>query len=166
MFSVNEAYSMRLWLIVALLITLIGRASAQSPSMPDPSTLQPPDNCEGNAARLEAVLEKSKEAGENRVTIAIARLGRGEQSRELNRRRLFSVRAYLTAMGLSSQKLITAEGGRTEGYGRIEVYIGGDLAEVFTVGRCKDLLVGICDNELEDRRRYQLPRRSNVSLCR
>jgi hypothetical protein len=126
----------------------------------------PPDNCEGNSARLDVVRNKSREAVGNKVTIAIARLGSGEQSRELNRRRLYTIRAYLTAMGLSPQRLITAEGERVDGYGRIEVYIGGELVEVLSVERCKDLPVGICDNGLEDRRRYQLPRRGNVGQCR
>ena len=66
---------------------------------------------------------------------------------------------YLTAMGLPSQRLITAEGERVQGYGRIEVYIDGELAEVLSVQRFKDLPVGMCENEFEDRRNYELPRR-------
>jgi len=157
---------MRLLLVLALCIASLSSTVAQNQSASDPLTLHPPDNCEGNAASLDVVRNKSGEAGENKVTIAIARLGIGEQSRELNRRRLYTVRAYLTAMGVPSQRLITAEGERVQGYGRVEVYIGGELVEVLPVERCKALPVGICDNDLEDRRRYQLPRRGSARQCR
>lgn len=146
---------MRLLLILALGLASAGGIAAQNLSASHPL---PPDNCEGNSARLDVVRNKSGAAVENKITIAIARLGSGEQSHELNRRRLYTIRTYLTAMGLPSQKLITAEGDRVKAYGRIEVYIGGELVDVLSVKRCKDLPVGICDNNLEDRRRYQLPR--------
>lgn len=154
---------MKLLLILTLSLASAGGTAAQNQSASHPSR---PDNCEGNSARLDVVRNKSGTSDVNKITIAIARLGSGEQSRELNRRRLYTVRMYLTAMGLPSQKLITAEGERVQGYGRIEVYIGGELVEVLSVERCKDLPVGICDNDLEDRRRYQLPLRSRPSQCR
>jgi hypothetical protein len=157
---------MRLLLVLVLYLASVGGTAAQNQSATDPLTLQPPDNCEGNAARLDVVRNKSTVAGENKVTIAIAKLGIGEQSRELNRRRLYSVRTYLTAMGLPSQRLITAEGERVQGHGRIEVYIGGELVEVLSVKRCKDLPVGMCENDLEDKRRYQLPRVGRGVPCR
>ncbi len=157
---------MKILLVLTLCIASVGGVAAQNQSATDPSRLQPPDNCEGNASRLDVVRNKSRAAGENKVTIAIARLGTGEQSRELNRRRLYTVRAYLTAMGVSSQSLVTAEGERVQGYGRIEVYIGGELVELLPIERCKDLPVGICDNDVDDRRRYQLPRRRKGSQCR
>jgi hypothetical protein len=157
---------MRLLLILALGVVSAVGSLAQNQSASDPLTPQPPDNCEGNSARLDVVRNKSAAAGENKIAVAISRLGNGEQSRELNRRRLYTIRSYLTAMGLSSQKLVTAEGERVTGYGRIELYIGGELVEVLPVERCKDLRVGICDNDREDRRRYQLPLRRNGSQCR
>ncbi len=157
---------MRLLLILALCVASATGTVAQNRSTSDPLTGQPPDNCEGNSARLDVVRNKSIAAGENKITIAIARLGNGEQTPELNRRRLYTVRTYLTAMGLPSQRLITAEGERVQGYGRIEVYIGGELVEVLPVERCKDLRVGMCENDLEDRRRYQLPRVGKAVQCR
>jgi hypothetical protein len=122
-----------------------------------------PDFCEGNSLRLDVVRNKSVEAGAGKITIAIARLGSGERSRELNRRRLYTVRAYLLAMGLPSPRLITAEGERTQrGYGRVEVYVSGELVDILAAERGKDLLVGMCDDDVEDRKRYQLPRRHNA----
>lgn len=136
--------------------------AAQNKSAAEPPVLRSPDNCEGNSLRLDVVRNKSLAAGENKITIAIARLGNGEQSRELNRRRLYTIRAYLTAMELPPQRLITAEGERVQGYGRIELYVGGELVEVLSVEQCKDLPVGICDDDVKDKQRYQLPRRGVV----
>lgn len=150
---------MKLPLVFALCLASLGGTAAQNQSVSNPLALQPPDNCEGNSARLDVVRNKSKAAGEDKVTIAVARLGTGEQSRELIRRRLYTIRTYLIAMELPSQRLVTAEGERAQGYGRIEIYIGGELVEVLAVARGKDLPVGICDNDLEDSHRYQLPRK-------
>jgi hypothetical protein len=147
---------MKLLLTLAACVALIVTAPAQSPPAADRAAAPAPDNCEGNAARLDAVRNKSREAGEQKVTILIAKLGGGEQSRELNRRRLHAVRSYLTAMGLPPQRLITAEGEPVDGNGRVEVY----------VGRCKDLPVGTCESDPEDARRFQLPKTGNAPQCR
>lgn len=157
---------MKILLVFAWLITSVAGTVTQNQSVTEHLTLQSPDNCEGNSARLDVVRNKSREVGENKVTIAIARLGIGERSRELNRRRLYTIRAYLTSMGLPSQRLITAEGESAQGYGRVEVYVGGELVEILSVERHKDLPVGICDNDMEDRRRYQLPRGGNARRFR
>lgn len=157
----NVMLNLKVLLVLSLCMASVGGAAAQNQL-----AARLPDNCEGNAYRLDVVRNKSRGSGENKMTIAIARLGTGEKSRELNRRRLYTVRAYLTAMGLSSQNLVTAEGERVQGYGRIEVYIGGELVELLRVKRCKDLHVGICDNDLDDKRRYQLPRKRNAIQCR
>jgi hypothetical protein len=156
-------FKLRILLLLALLVGLAAGTAAQDQSATDRSALQVPDTCEGNSLRLDAVRNKSVEAGADKVTIAIARLGSGERSQELSRRRLYTVRAYLMAMGLPSQRLITAEGARAErGYGRIEIYVGGELVDVLAAERGKDLPVGICDDDVEDRKRYQRPRRRNT----
>jgi hypothetical protein len=114
--------------------------------------------------RLDVVRDEASAAGPNKVTIAIARLGGGEKSKELNRRRLYTVRAYLTAMGLPPERLITAEAepARPGRYGGVELYVGGELVDVLLAKLRGDLPVGICDNDVEDRQRYQLPRRRNT----
>ena len=156
-------FKLRILLILALLIGSAVRTAAQDQSASDRSVLQVPDTCEGNSLRLDVVRNKSIEAGADKVTIAIARLGRAERSQELNRRRLYTVRAYLTAMGLPSQRLITAEGERAQnGHGRVEVYVGGELVDVLAALRGNDLPVGICDDDVEDKKRYQLPRGRNA----
>lgn len=77
---------------------------------------------------VNAALEKTKENG---VLIVIVRLGDGETSPELIRRRLYNVRQYFKERGsrIVSEKVIIAEGERTKGYGRIEYYLDGKLYE-------------------------------------
>ena len=91
-------------LLLSLLLWLVGVGAAAGQHQPAPDAPQP-DNCEGNSARLDALRNKAAGGGD-KVVIAIARLGVGEHSRALNRRRLFTVRQYLTAGGAGA-----AEGG-------------------------------------------------------
>jgi len=153
-------------LVIVMLWMALGLGAVAQSQSSESLTLQTPDNCEGNSRRLDVIRNKSQAMGEGKVTIAIARLGKGERSQEINRRRLYTIRAYLTAMELPSQKLVTAEGERVSGYGRIEVYISGELVDVFAVEPCKDLPVGMCENDLEDNRLYHLPRKGKVGQCR
>ena len=68
----------------------------------------------------------ANESGSN--IILIARLGEGESSRELNRRRLFNATTYLSIIKRSSIEVIQAEGEPVkEGLGRIEIYVNGRL---------------------------------------
>jgi hypothetical protein len=144
-------------LLLSLLLWLVGVGAATRQRQPAPAA-PPPDNCEGNSARLDALRNKAAARGPDEVVIAIARLGGGERSRGLNRRRLFTVRQYLTAAGLEPRKVVVAEADEVPGSGRVEVYVGGELAEVLAVRKNEDLPVGMCENDAEDRRRYQLPR--------
>lgn len=89
-------------------------------------------NCERNLLYQDNVineaLEKTKGGG---VLIVIARLGDGENSRELIRRRIFNVHEFFKERGsrLAPEKVIVAEGDRVKGYGRLEYYLGGELYE-------------------------------------
>lgn len=101
------------------------------------------NTCESNIARLDRI---HSEAGESGLLIAIARLGNGEQSRQLNRRRLHNLRLYLEKVrGRAPRTIITAEGDRARGRGRVEIYVGGKLVDVMGVARSEDLYAGSCD---------------------
>lgn len=152
-------------LIVMLWMVFAWGAVAQSQSN-ESLILQTPDNCEGNSRRLDFIRNQWRAMGEGKVVIVIARLGKGERSQEINRRRLYTIRAYLSAMELPSQKIVMAEGERVSGYGRIELYVGGELVDVFAVEPCQDLPIGMCENNLEDQRKYQLPRKGKAGRCR
>ncbi len=104
-----------------------------------------PAGCETNAALLDNVkAEFSKEAAGS-IIIAVARLGRRDVSRELNRRRLFNVKYYLkNRLGLDGEKIVTAEAEQIEGYGRVEIYVGGHLLETLVAEPGKDLCVTCC----------------------
>jgi len=94
-------------------------------------------NCEMSPVYQEdvirAALEQTKRGG---VLIVLARLGDGENSRELNRRRLYNVREYLKERGgLAADKIVVAEGERVKGNGRLEYYLGGNLFEQILFGK-------------------------------
>lgn len=60
---------------------------------------------------------------ENSYVIIIAHLGTGEQMRRLNRTRLEEIKIYLEQ--IVGAKVITAEGERVKGFGRVEIYVAG-----------------------------------------
>ena len=120
--------------------------------------LQPPESwvklgnrCESNIARLD---NWHSRAGDELI-IAIARLGDGERARVLNRRRLHNVRLYLeTVRGRAPKKIVTAEGDRARGRGRVEIYVGGKLVDVMGMGRDEDFVAGSCDGTGESDNLY------------
>lgn len=87
-----------------------------------------PMECEGAATRLDfAVINTQKLEGA--YLILVARLGSGEVSRTLNQTRLKSVEQYVLRRG-ADLKYVLAQGSKLKGLGRIEVYVGGKLAEI------------------------------------
>lgn len=137
---------LRYLIVVSLLLAGSSIGTAQNKSAPateQPSQLMP-TNCESNISLLSLAHQA---ANEGRLLFAIARLGDGEYKRELNRRRLHNVRVYLTEFDWqrTPEALITAEGERVKGYGRVELYVDGRLFDVIAVKRNGDLLVGSCE---------------------
>jgi len=130
---------------VVLLITVASTVETQQASTAS-STNERPGNCNSNSAQLDRVRNEASagiEKGE--VIIAIARLGKGETSRELNGRRLYSVQAYLSKRaGLPEKAIVAGEGVRAEGYGRVELYVGGKLLNVLFAKRNEILCVECC----------------------
>ena len=132
---------------IALLAFMLGliftnHAHAQNAEPPE-RYLQYGNSCESNIIRLQNI---DNTAGENGLVIAIARLGNGERSSSLNHRRLHNVRLYLQKIrNRPSETLIMAKGEQIQGQGRVEIYIGGKLVDVFMLGRGEDLYAGSCD---------------------
>lgn len=167
---------LRYLIVVSLLLTGSSTGPAQNKSAP--ATEQSPQlmstNCESNISILSLAHQA---ANEGRLLFAIARLGDSEYKRELNRQRLHNVRVYLTEFDWQRdpKTLVTAEGERVKGYGRVELYVDGRLFDVIAVNRNGDLLVGSCEPDgirpveaeknlypYRDRR----PRRNNGSSSR
>ncbi len=138
-------------LILPWLFTGIGIAVAQNnrESQTPYSFATKPTNCEINMIRMEAVTKVAIDGlSDKAAIIAIARLGKGEPSHRLNQRRLYNLRTYLTAyQPFPPEKIITAEGGRVGGYGRVEIYVSGKLVDVLLVNRGRDLCVECCDKD-------------------
>ena len=87
-----------------------------------------PNNCEDAQLYLDMAAIEAGKAGGGPV-IAIARLGDGERSLELNWRRLGFARDYLINRR-GWEEVVTASGERAKGYGRVELYVGGKLLYV------------------------------------
>ena len=95
-------------------------------------------NCDTIKANFDLIAHT---AGEGATIIVIGRLGRGESSRELVRRRLVDLQQFVyMTRGISKERIITAEGERVRGQGQVDVYINGKLFIVFRLKRNKDFL--------------------------
>lgn len=83
----------------------------------------------------------AKSAAGDQSIIMIARLGDGESSRGVIRRRLSALRDYFVrTRGIAEGNVITAEGERVRGLGRVEIYVGGKLSVVFGMRRNRDFV--------------------------
>ena len=110
-----------------------------------PSAAQEPTNCESNITFLAAA---HYGAGESGLLIAISRLGEAE-SKSINQRRLHNVRAFLAEYqkARAPETIVLAEGERVKGFGRVELYVKGNLHSVIVMRRNADLSVGACVHE-------------------
>jgi hypothetical protein len=96
------------------------------------------NNCEDAKARLDAT---TIEVGKEGFIILITRLGDGESLRKVNRQRLYYILRYFNrADQLGEKRLITAEGERIRGLGRVEIYAKGKLMLILTTKRNGDIL--------------------------
>ncbi len=123
-------------LVIGLLMSLasvevIAQEGQNKPPVSYPSPTEPV-NCEGVTAYVETAMVMAQEEGENSYLIVIARLGDGERSRKLNLDRIKTVRGFMKGR---RGKSIVAEGERTKGYGRLELYVGGKQAFVLPLRR-------------------------------
>ena len=105
-----------------------------------------PTYCAERNLALDVLTQRTPE---DELIIVIARLGDGETSPNLSRRRLYNVRAYWTEFlypegRRKPETIILAEGDRVKGYGQLEFYVGGKLVNLIKVSRNADLFVGMC----------------------
>jgi hypothetical protein len=138
------------------LLFLYLTSAARLTTAQDVQTNPKPTNCENHIAVLEAA---NHDAGKDGLIILIGRLGSGDNKPDLNRHRLHTARAYLSDYlnVRSPSTIIIAEGERVQGYGRIDIYVGGKLYYVFAIKPNADLAVGSCEPaELDDARQRDL----------
>ena len=86
-----------------------------------------------------AILDRvAQDSGADKLIIIIARQG-GRESSSLNWRRLKTATDYLeNTRAIPKSRLVTAAGTRVHGSGRLEIYLDGKLAVVFTFRRNHD----------------------------
>jgi hypothetical protein len=147
----------QLRLAVSLLLAASCIADAQETiapgTIPRSQVERKPTNCEFNISVLTGAHRMAGDAG---LVIMIARLGNGETRRELNRRRLHNARIFLIEFGQRDpQKIVTAEGERVDGYGRLELYVAGQLFHALMINPKDDLKVGACSFEGDDPCTYE-----------
>jgi hypothetical protein len=128
-----------------IVVPLLGVSAVVAQS----SAKQEPSSCETNIT----ILSAAHQAAGKDLLIAIARLGDGERNRELNRRRLHNVGTHISefANARAPETIVTAEGERVSGLGRVELYAGGKLFYSLLVPRDGDLLVGSCYYEIDSK---------------
>jgi hypothetical protein len=136
-------------LILSLFLTVM-TAFAQQRVVNSTENITPVTS-EFNILRLEDVARiTATEAAEGRKTILIARLGNGESSRELNRRRLSNVQIFLSRYKtIGAENIVVAEAEKVRGYGRVEIYVGGKLLETLTILKNEDLVVDCCEGDTD-----------------
>ena len=128
--------------INAVAIVLVTCCAGHCPALTQDARAREPmtvdgSNYESTLSYLETLARAARE-NQDALIFVIGRLGGGESSRRLNRRRLFAVRDFLKEERLiPAQRVIAAEGEPVRGVGRVEVYIGGKLFMVFTLPRNK-----------------------------
>ena len=134
--------------ILAAVLVLLTTASERL--FTNAQTALKPTNCENHIRILEGA---NSVAGKDGMIILIARPGSGDTKPELSRHRLYSARAYLTdyLRVRSPETIVTGEGERVEGYGRLEIYIAGKLYQALAIRPNAELSVGSCEpEELDD----------------
>ena len=134
-------------------LSMSGFAYAQDRQSSEPRVFGEPDGmsgveCDSIKMYLDFVHIAAMEAGEDRAIIIIARLGSGERSHSLNRRRLNAPSSYLVNnRGFPKARVVAAEGERVRSLGQVEFYVGGRLHTVFKVKRNRDLVKG-CSSDV------------------
>ena len=134
--------------LVALVLLASGYAYAQNAQAPKAQIVGEPDGlsgerCHTTMSYLDDAMITAQHAGEDTTIILIARLGKGENTRKLNRERLRQLSDHMTEnRGFSSGKIVTAEGERVNGLGQVDVYVEGKLHVIFKVKRNKDFAKG------------------------
>jgi hypothetical protein len=136
--------------VFALLLSCSAAIAQQPPPLPTVKLSDladaTPAQCQFRTPMLDYM---NQDAGSDGVITVIARLGDGDIRPNLNRRRLYNVRAYWTEFPPQGQRrkpetIILKEGERVKGYGRMEFYLGENLVYVLKIARNSDVDFGNC----------------------
>ncbi len=141
-----ERLSCLLLLFILLPYSCIKTVAAQGAQSNTKIVKGDANSCELNSLYLDYLAQDAR-ASLERIFV-IARLGKGEKSRDLNRTRLVAARFYLIAnRELKKEMIIFAEGDRADKEGRLEFYLGSKLYLVSLVERGKDVCLTCCNDD-------------------
>jgi hypothetical protein len=116
------------------------------------------DNCETVSRKLDGVRNILVDDHSKSKLILIAFRGRSETRHGIGKRRLYAVKEYLISKGVARDVVISAESVGADKIGSIKLYLNGGIIEHIFAAKNKDIDVGFCDNSVEDRKRFQLPK--------
>lgn len=122
---------------IAMCLAMVGQVAAQSVKAQHPIIV----DGNNNETSKTALALLAQTVSEDNTVFLIARLGVGESSRALSRRRLQVVHSYLDvgrATPIPRDRVVTAEGEPVRDLGRVEVYLGDKLFMIFTLKRNKN----------------------------
>ncbi len=124
-------------------VSVVSYAKAQNPNLV-PRSLPITVDADSHETWTTEISYLSQSIGADEPVILIARLGNREASGSLSRRRLQVARMYLhVGRGrepqLREENIVTAEGERVRGAGRIEAYVRGKLFMVCVFKRNRNL---------------------------
>ena len=134
----TDAHRLFLLALMVMLLTSGSIAAAQEKSVGRKPIIERAEYCESLKAYLDYV---AVSAGQDKRIFIITRLGQGESSRRLNRRRLANLYRYFNYQReIAAERIVRAQGERGEGLGRAEIYVDGELILIVTVKRGKEIL--------------------------
>jgi len=116
------------WPVLAFLLLLISTSVWAQPQNSNEKLL----TCDDAVARQDMIVSVAlAELKANSYLIVIVRPGAHEKSKKLESERLFNVQQYFRLRGrrIDSDKVIIATGLRTEGLGRLDFYLHGQLTD-------------------------------------
>jgi len=128
-------------------------ALAQNPPSETQIVRADANACELNNLYIDYFAQDARSSGER--VFVIARLGRGETSRTINRDHLGYARFMLTNKDVRPERLVIAEGERVAGEGRVEFYLGSRLYLVSLAKRNEMVCLMCCNDRPEGRNRVR-----------
>jgi hypothetical protein len=108
--------------------------------------------CESRTAYVDAA---ASELVINSNILVIARLGKAENNLKYSQRRLQLIRERLD-LAIPTKQIVLAYAERTEGKGRVEIYVNGILEVVFETPLKGNLVVGDCDVDFNEKQKSLL----------
>jgi hypothetical protein len=113
-------------MLILLMIIILGTGNKVYSQIRPSDKKQIPNNCEDIRARLDFAIV-SNDPVEDSFIIFIFRLGQGESSRKLTLKRMQAIKDFIQFRRPGYVNYVLAEGDKTTGSGKVEIYVKGKL---------------------------------------